>query len=43
MRGHYSTTTRNAGQFCAIALIALLACASADAFEVTKIVHLDLA
>src|ERR1700680_2304543 len=35
MRGHYSTTTRNAGHFCAIALVALLACASGNVSALT--------
>ena len=35
MRGHYSTTTRNAGQFWAIALVALLACASGNVRAIT--------
>jgi streptogramin lyase len=35
MRGHYSTTTRKVGQFWAIALVALLVCASADVRAIT--------
>jgi len=35
MHGNYPTTTRNAGQFCAIALVALLACVSGNVRALT--------